>query len=276
MASPIQPKEAPGNRRLGAAFIIYTVMLIKQIVIWFLYYRSLGYSDVTLGISQAVTLVLGILFVIMFGLNFYRIGAGGRALIEGVAAIVAVYIVFFLVVVVARTAGGSAPLFRAEYSLWAFASNWILTGVAEELLFAGLIFSLLCLYPKEHQTLGREWTTVLAVAALFALWHTPGYIAIGLGADTLSWGIFGSLGLNLISWLFFGVIYLVSGNLWLTAFIHGSTDYAVLPAIVDRPALGVVFMLLGVVAALLLRRLVGHPAARADSGVTTKQAARPV
>jgi membrane protease YdiL (CAAX protease family) len=276
MASPIQPDEAPGKRRLGAAFIIYAVLLIKQIVIWFLYYRSLGYSDVTLAISQTVTLVLGILFVFMFGLNFIRIGAGGRALLEGIASIIGVYLVFLLVVVVTRAAGISVPLFRAEYSLWAFASNWLLTGLAEELLFAGLIFSLLCLYRKEHQTVGREWTTVLAVAALFSLWHAPGYIAIGIGADTLSWGIFGSLGLNLLSWLFFGVIYLISGNLWLTAFIHGSTDYAVLPAIVDRPALGVVFMLLGVAAAWLLRRVAGHPAARAESGVTTSSPARPV
>jgi membrane protease YdiL (CAAX protease family) len=276
MASPIQPKDAPGKRRLGAAFIIYTILLIKQMVIWFLYYPSLGYSNMTLGISQAVTLVLGIVFVFMFGLSFRRIGAGGRALLEAVAAIVAVYVAFLVVVFVVRAAGAGAPLFRAEYSLWAFASNWLLTGVAEELLFAGLIFSLLCLYSKEHQSVGHEWTTVLAVAALFALWHAPGYIAVGLGADTLSWGIFGSLGLNLVSWLFFGVIYLVSGNLWLTAFVHGSTDYAILPAIVDQPALGVVFMLLAVGAAWLLRRVVGHPAARADSGPTTDSPARPV
>jgi membrane protease YdiL (CAAX protease family) len=220
--------------------------------------------------------VLGIVFVFMFGLNFTRIGAGVRSLLEGVAAIVAVYLVFVLVVLIARAAGGSAPLWRDTYSISAFASNWLLTGAAEELLFAGLIFSLLCFSRKEQQAVGREWSTVLIVALLFALWHLPGYLAIAVGAGNVSWGILGSLGLNLASWLFFGVIYLVSGNLWFTAFVHGSTDYAVLPAIVDRPALGVVFMLLGVAAAWLLRRVVGHPAARAETGVTTDSPARPV
>jgi membrane protease YdiL (CAAX protease family) len=267
MASPIQPQEAPGKRRLGAAFIIYVVLLVKQIVIWFLYYPSLGYSEMTLGISQGVTLVLGIVFVFMFGLNFTRIGAGVRSLLEGVAAIVAVYLVFVLVVLIARAAGGSAPLWRDTYSISAFASNWLLTGAAEELLFAGLIFSLLCFSRKEQQTVGREWSTVLIVALLFALWHLPGYLAIAVGAGNVSWGILGSLGLNLASWLFFGVIYLVSGNLWFTAFVHGSTDYGLLPSITTRPLLGLVFMLMCVGTAWLLRRFAGHPAERASEPV---------
>ncbi|MBW6474752.1 MAG: hypothetical protein K0B14_16615, partial [Anaerolineaceae bacterium] len=55
-------------------------------------------------------------------------------------------------------------------------------------------------------------------------------------------GIIFDLLLRFISWLFFGFMYSFSGNLWLVVFAHASTDYAILPAVVNQPLIGLIFM----------------------------------
>jgi len=35
---------------------------------------------------------------------------------------------------------------------------------------------------------------------------------------------------------------LFSDNLWLVIFAHASTDYAILPAVVNQPVIGLIFM----------------------------------
>lgn len=111
------------------------------------------------------------------------------------------------------------PVLRSGYSFYAFASNWILTGFGEEPVFAGVLFNIV-----PFAKIGRgRWLAVVAVAAVFALWHLPGYVAIELRTGGLNVGIAWALLLRLLSWGFVGAIYVVSGNLWLTAMAHGST-----------------------------------------------------
>jgi membrane protease YdiL (CAAX protease family) len=83
---------------------------------------------------------------------------------------------------------------------------------------------------------------IVIVAGVFALWHLPGYVAIALKMGSSVGSIFFDILLNFISWILFGSIYLLSGNLWLTAFAHASTDYALLPAVIQSPILGLLFM----------------------------------
>ncbi len=240
-------------------------MVAKSILTWFVLYPTAGYNEVTLNGTQAVTLILGVLFVAIYRLGWRQVGLSLRSLRQGAAALAAAYAVLLAAVVVPRLAGGDLAIIREGYSAYAIFNNWVLTGLAEELIFAGVIFTLIM---QGWTSADRDgWTgfrrnaaIIVLVAALFALWHLPGYVAVAVRSQGISAAMLGNLALPFASWLFFGTIYLLSRNLWLTAFIHASTDYALLPAIVDRPALGLLFMATGVFAAWVLgRRHRRHP-----------------
>jgi len=139
-------------------------------------------------------------------------------------------------VLIANALGGQLWVFRQSYHPYAILDNWLLTGLGEELFFAGVLFNLM------RKRVRRAWFGVLLTAAAFALWHLPGYVAVGLHTGQVGAGILFDLLLNLLSWSFFGAIYLFSGNLWLTAFAHASTDFGLLPAITNSPTLGILFM----------------------------------
>ena len=110
--------------------------------------------------------------------------------------------------------------------------NWGLTAFGEELLFAGVICTLTVrLFGREGRR-RRRWAAVPLVAVLFALWHLPGYLAIGHAGGALV----GRLGLNLASWLVFG------------------TDYGVTPLITNEPVFGLVFMAMLIAGAWLTGR----------------------
>nr|NIV39989.1 CPBP family intramembrane metalloprotease [Anaerolineae bacterium] len=147
------------------------------------------------------------------------------------------YGLLLAVLLIANALGGQFQIFRQSYYGVAILDNWLLTGLGEEFFFAGVLFTLV------QKRIRRAWLAVLLTAIAFALWHLPGYLAIGLRTGDLGAGILFDLMLNLLSWSFFGTIYYLSGNLWLTAFAHASTDYGLLPAITDAPALGLLFML---------------------------------
>jgi membrane protease YdiL (CAAX protease family) len=239
---------------MRAAILVYAVVVAKQILTWYVLYPTAGYNDITLNGTQAVTLLLGVLFVVVYRLGWRRIGLGLRRLGEAIAAVTIAYVVLLLVVIVIQLLGTDAPLFRESYSAYAFLNNWVLTGFAEELLFAGVVFTLVLRARSRERSFAAAWPVVLVVAALFSLWHLPGYIAVALRSGGLGAGLIVDLILPFLSWLFIGTIYVLSGNLWLAAFVHASTDYALLPAIVDRPEMGVVFMLANVAIAWWLGR----------------------
>jgi membrane protease YdiL (CAAX protease family) len=219
-------------------WITLLAALTVQVLTWFVLYPLAGYNDITLLTAQAVFLALGIGLILVFDLNWKQIGVGVKELIQALIGISISYGLLLLIILLLNATGYSTPVFRHEYQLFAFANNWLLTGFGEELVFAGILFNLLRRSFKDR----RRWIALLLTAGMFSLWHLPGYVAIGLRMDSLGPGLIFDLLLHIVSWGFFGMIYLLSGNLWLTAFAHASTDYALLPGIINSPFLGLVFM----------------------------------
>ncbi len=230
--------------------ILITVLtaLAMQVVTWFVLYPLAGYNNVTLLVSQSVILLLGIMLVGIFRLNWRCIGSHWKDFLRAIAGIAAAYSLLFLLLLALKHFEASIPLFRPEYKIYPFFNNWLLTGFGEELLFAGIIFNLLTQRAKF-----RKWVAVMFTASIFAIWHLPGYLAIGLKTGMQVPDLVFNLLLHLVSWGFLGTIYWFSGNLWLTAFAHASTDYALLPAITQLPQMGLVFMFMLLVIGYLIR-----------------------
>lgn len=226
------------QRNLRAAVLVYAILLVKQILVWFVLYRVAGYSMTTLTIAQGLTLALGVLFLLVYRLGG-SVGIGLRRLIEGMLGVALAYVVLLGILLLARTLDPGLVLFRESYSVPALLNNWILTGLAEELVFAGVLLTLLLRLRTR-----RIWPLVLVVALLFGLWHLPGAVAVAVSRGGMDAGVLGQVAIPVVSWCLFGSVYLLSGNLWLTAFVHASTDYALLPAIVNRPLFGLVFMVI--------------------------------
>ncbi len=227
------------------AWITLLAAIAVQALTWFMLYPLAGYNDLTLTIAQVAFLLLGAGLLFAFRLDPRSIGLGGSAFLRGLGGIALAYLLLLGVLLVSNALGAQLSLFRPEYRLDAIFNNWLLTGLGEELVFAGLLFNLID-RARDHR---RRWAAVLLTAAGFALWHLPGYLAVGLRMGTLGPGLAFDLLLNMVSWCFFGSIYLLSGSLWLTAFAHASTDYALLPAIIHSPLLGLLFMLFNVLIA---------------------------
>lgn len=225
----------PGWRDIW--FVILAALLV-QILTWSVLYPQVGYNDFTLAAAQLVFMVLGGLFAWRFRLGLRQLGIRGQDLLRAALGVGLVYVLLLVGLVLLNTLNGSTPIFRSEYSLYAWFNNWFLTGFGEELLFAGVLFNLFT--RQFHHR--KRWLAVLLTAGVFSMWHLPGYLAIGLRMDSLGPGLLVDLILPMISWCFFGMMYLLSGNLWLTAFVHASTDYALLPAITNQPLIGLVFM----------------------------------
>ncbi|NIV33432.1 MAG: CPBP family intramembrane metalloprotease [Anaerolineae bacterium] len=238
-----------------------TGAVLHQVLVWFVWYPLAGYDDTTLLAAQLSFVGLGIALVLSLRLHKERLGLGGVDLLRALGGIALAYGLLLAVLLIANALGGQFEVFRQTYYGVAILDNWLLTGLGEELFFAGVLFTLV------QKRTPRAWLAVLLTAIAFALWHLPGYLAVGLRTGELGAGIFFDLMLNLLSWIFFGTIYHLSGNLWLTAFAHASTDYGLLPAITDAPALGLLFMLGVVVIAWELgRRRNSASRARGDGG----------
>lgn len=230
--------------------LFYALVIALQCATWFVLYRVAGYNTTTMTIATASHLVVGLIAVAAFKLGWTRIGLGLGELLRAVVIVVAAHALLLLLGLLLNQFGSQLQIFRNSYRGDAFLSNWVLTGLGEELVFAGVLFTLL-----RAQPVGRKsWLTVLLVALLFALWHLPAHIAIALSTNNWSVSIVFDLLLNVVSWCFFGTIYLFSRNLWLTAMAHASTDYALLPMIINNPAIGLLFMCLLVACAYFLGR----------------------
>ena len=220
--------------------VVFAFALLFQILTWFVLYPMAGYNDLTLNIALAKTFLLGIVFLFLYRISWKKIGLGFHPFITALVGLVLANLIILFTIMGINAFGGNLSLFRETYRLDAFLSNWILTAFGEELLFAGVLFTLV----SNILSTKNRWLAVLIVAGLFALWHLPGYLAVGIKMESLNFGISFDLLLNLVSWLFFGFMYFLSGNLWLSIFAHASTDYAILPAVVNQPLIGLVFMVL--------------------------------
>jgi len=247
------------NGRIVARHEIRTPVLaiaaavLYQVLVWFAWYPLAGYDDTTLLVAQIGFAALAIVLLLSLRLHTEHLGLGGFDLLLALAGIALAYGLLLAAVLIANALGGQLQVFRPSYHPYAILDNWLLTGLGEELFFAGVLFNLV------RKRVRRPWLGVLLTAAAFALWHLPGYLAVGLHTGQLGAGILFDLMLNLLSWGFFGAIYLFSGNLWLTALAHASTDYGLLPAITNVPALGLLFMSMVVAVAWWLGRRSKYP-----------------
>lgn len=227
-----------GSKKWLFALITMLAALIVQVGTWFVLYPRAGYNKYTLLIAQAVFLALGIGLMFIFRIEWRRIGVGGGELIKAVGGMLISYGLLLVILLIQKALNVPVALFREQYQLYSFVDNWVLTGFGEELVFAGILFNLI----KHSLKQRKPWIAILLTASMFALWHLPAYLAIGLRTGNLGSHLFFDLLLNMISWGFFGMIYYLSGNLWFTSFAHASTDFALLPAITTSPLIGLVFM----------------------------------
>ena len=219
--------------------MIIVAALLYQVLVWFVWYRLAGYNDATLLIAQLGFAALAILLLARLRIHAKRIGLSGTDLLQALVGIALAYSFLLAVLLIINALGGGFQVFRQSYRPIAILDNWLLTGLGEELFFAGVLFNVLSARMRRR----TPWLAVLITAALFALWHLPGYLAVALRTDQVGASILFDMLLNLVSWGIFGTIYICSENLWLAAFAHASTDYALLPVITNAPVLGLLFFL---------------------------------
>jgi membrane protease YdiL (CAAX protease family) len=234
----------PVERWLGLAC---AAAAAGPIIIWFLLYPVAGYNPWTLRIALGLTLLTAAAFIFGLRLGWQRLGISSVHFVKAVVLIGLAYALILLIGTGMNAfMGANLRLFRDAYSLNSLFENWLLTGFGEELLFCGVLFTLTAMKLPQ----GKRWLAVLLVALLFALWHLPGYLAQGRPFGQ----VMGRMALNAASWGFFGTIYAISGNLWLAAFTHASTDYGLSPLVTDEPLMGLIFMAFLVLAAWLTQQ----------------------
>lgn len=227
-AQPVWRAKKPLWPAVLAAFAL-------PIFTWYAWYPLAGYSEWTVRAAVFLNLAAGAVLLVAYRFPVKAVGLGLAHLGQAVFRLGLVYGLILLLGIAANGLfEAGLPLLRNSYRLDGFLEGWLLTGLGEELLFAGVLFSLVA----GRLSSRKGWAAVLVVALLFALWHLPGYLAQGRTGMDLA----GRLAINLASWGFFGAVYVLSGNLWLAAFTHGSTDYALTPMIVDNPLVGLLFM----------------------------------
>lgn len=216
---------------------------------WFVLYPVAGYSTGTIRTALSLTLISAAVFITAGRIGWRRLGLAPTRLLQ---AIVLIGLAYGLILLVGwgmnAGMGANLRLFRDAYSLPGLFENWLLAGLGEELLFCGVIYSLMADKLLGH----KHWLAVVLVALLFALWHLPGYIA----QDQPVGRIIGRMALNAVSWGIFGTVYMLSGNLWLAAFTHASTDYGLSPLVTGTPLMGLVFMGFVIFSAWLVHRQV--------------------
>ena len=230
---------------LFSFIIISSVILLLHVLVWFVWYRLAGYSQLTLTAAQIMNLAVGAGMIIWMRLKPKEIGLGFSSLVRAFIILVCVYAAFLSVGwFVIKFGLFDNQLLRDQISLLGVLDNWVLTGLGEEILFCGVLFSATRDLFSDH----KRWLRVIIVALLFSLWHLPGYLAIGYSGNVL----IGRLAINGVSWLIFGTAYALSGNLWLVVFMHGNTDYPFSPLITDQPVMGIIFMALMMVGAYVI------------------------
>jgi membrane protease YdiL (CAAX protease family) len=239
------------HKKFGYQSLLFFIIAFTiQVLVWFVLYPTAGYNPNTLSIAQFSFILVTIVLFFLYRVSWQTIGILWKSFILAVGGISFSYLLIILLLALLNACGLQYQVLRQTYRLDALLNNWLLTGFGEELFFAGLLFNRIARSQKKP----KGWLTVMLTAVAFALWHLPGYLGVGLRMGTLNVSILFDLLLNLISWCFFGTIYLLSGNLWLTAFVHASTDYALLPVIVSNPLLGLLFMLLNILTAYFLKK----------------------
>lgn len=238
-----------GSRSLSRLALAYGASLLLMSVA-FPFYRLVGYNLYTVGVLLALVGACGYVALRSEGLTLTDVGAAPVQLLRALGVLACTYGIFLALLAALQAVDlvAAGPLFKPVKPA-AIVDNWLLTGFFEELLFRGFILLALIRLLGDHRF---PWRSVIIGALLFSLFHLP--TAIGYSA-----------GMNLVmdlaipfasALLVFGPLYLASRNLWLAAFVHGVTNYPIVPQIKENPLLGLVFMGLAI---LLGRYLLRSP-----------------
>lgn len=220
--------------------IVFSVFFITSLLVWFFLYSYFGYNQITMTIATVLNPIIALIFIYYLKIDLNKIGLSVNKLSQALIIITSAYLLLYLLGIILNRLGANLITLRESYNFYYLLDNWILTGLGEELLFAGLLFNLLLRKGKIQKT----WLVVMTIAFLFAIWHLPKHLAIMINSGNVSFDFLFSLLMNVLSWNIFGWLYVKSQkNLWLVAFAHASTDYALLPMIVRNPVMGIVFML---------------------------------
>ncbi len=220
-----------------AVAISVAVAIGLAVAIWSVLYRWAGYGTTTRVVAHLAFFVAAFVLAARFRIPLRSIGLSGRdaAWAAGVGAL-AYGVVMGGAGAFNAVLGTEFTVLRSRYDPVAFFDAWILTALGEELLFAGVVFTLIAAALPRR----RRWWAVPFTALAFAAMHLPGYLAIGYPAAS----VLGRLALNAVSWSIFGAIYLLSGNLWLVVVAHAATDLGFTPLITNQPLWGLAFMAL--------------------------------
>lgn len=221
---------------------VYASALFLQTAIWFGLYKLAGYNQVSLFVAVFLTFLLGIFWLYYFQLA-KQVGLELKKFFQAVTIFGVIHLIAFGIGLWLSIEKKGYQLFRDEYHLFALLENWIFTALGEQLLFSGVLFTLIRLTPLCR----KPWMAVAITAGLFATWHFPGQVAMAISRGNVDLSMATHLLLNFLSWCFFGTIYLFSGNLWLTAMVHGSTDYSLLPFLIDFPVAQLFVMIVVIV-----------------------------
>lgn len=231
------PTGRSSQRSWLAVAIAVAVAVAIPIATWYMLYRWAGYGTSTRVSAHLAFFVAAIALAALFRIPARSFGLTARDAMwaAGVGAL-AYGVVMGGGAAFNAVLGTEFTVLRSRYDPIAFLDTWVLTALGEELLFAGVVFTLVAAaLPRE-----KRWWAVLLTALTFAAMHLPGYLAVGHATGA----ILGRLALNAVSWGIFGTIYLLSGNLWLVVVAHAATDLALTPLVTNEPVWGLVFMAL--------------------------------
>jgi membrane protease YdiL (CAAX protease family) len=179
------------------------------------------------------------------GMRAGSVGASVENLWRAAAVLAATYGIFLALLLGLRAMGAlEGPLVTSvRWKSWL--SNWVFVGGCEEFAFRG------CLLVALARLMDRSrfpWRAILLNGLLFALYHLPGeldFVRHGL-IQPIDLAV--QLAIPFVSTVvLFGPLYVLSGNLWLVALVHGVTDYPILPVIRENPLMGLVFMAIALV-----------------------------
>jgi len=187
-------------------------------------------------------------FLVVLALGAFRIeGVSPRTVFPSartlvpVSAVLAAFWALYNLVAVALALGGVVG-FEAAWSrgvarplpyLAALSSSLLFTAIPEELLFRGYLQQRLVAMAG-GDTRRAVVSGAVAAALLFALFHLPRWVlASGHGVGTAL--VVRLAGLTLAG-LAYGIVYAVTGNLWLVALCHATMNYPPLLVSVRVPA----------------------------------------